>query len=125
MNTGMKTSIQMRPGAQLQPARVGIPSELPGRSFLEMNENPKIQDREKYQNYLSSDEWRAKRNLVFMREDGICQGCSSEPIEHVHHTTYAHLYDELLFELVGLCENCHRKAHFFQPSFNPWPHTSR
>jgi 5-methylcytosine-specific restriction endonuclease McrA len=74
----------------------------------------------KYQTYLSTREWRRKRERVYERENGICQGCRDEPIEHIHHATYSHAFDELLFQLIGLCENCHRKAHFKSPSWNPW-----
>lgn len=72
---------------------------------------------EKYRNYLRSKQWKSRRDAVFQREGGICQGCKEEPIEHVHHTTYAHIYHELLFELVGLCETCHRRVHFL--TYNP------
>jgi 5-methylcytosine-specific restriction endonuclease McrA len=73
-----------------------------------------------YYLYLQSSEWKAKRQAVWERESGLCQGCRAEPIEHVHHSTYSHLFDEPLFQLVGLCENCHRKVHFVNFSFNPW-----
>lgn len=73
-----------------------------------------------YWDYLESPQWKIKRDAVFQREKGICQGCLSEPIEHVHHATYSHVFDELLFQLVGLCENCHRKVHFYEPSWKPW-----
>jgi hypothetical protein len=82
------------------------------------------EDRKQYYQYLESYEWRQKRDAVFLRQSGICQGCECEPIEEVHHMTYTHLFDEPLFHLVGLCCNCHRKTHFIQPSFNPWKNTS-
>lgn len=72
----------------------------------------KDDDRKRYYEYLRSLDWQLKREAVFQRENGICQGCKEEPIENTHHLTYANLYDELLFQLVGLCENCHRKVHF-------------
>lgn len=95
-------------------------SEAMGRTFL-MNallqffpKPPlaKPEDRAKYERYLDSLEWELKRNAVFQREKGICQGCGDSPIENVHHLTYLHIYHELLFELVGLCETCHCKCHF-------------
>ena len=64
-----------------------------------------------YKHYLSSPEWKAKRLLVIERENGICQGCRIAPIAEVHHETYKTLGNELLFQLVGLCSSCHRKAH--------------
>lgn len=68
----------------------------------------------KYNAYLRSPEWKKKRDAVFQRDGGICQGCLEEPIENVHHTTYANLFDELLFQLIGLCETCHRKIHWIK-----------
>ena len=80
---------------------------------------PKPPSDPRYHAYLNSREWARKRELVIER-DGVCQGCLSEPIEHVHHTTYTHCGDELLFQLIVLCENCHRKVHFYEPSWNPY-----
>jgi len=76
----------------------------------------KSEDRQKYFDYLKSREWELKRDAVFHRQKGMCEGCAEEAIENVHHLTYLHLFDEMLFELVGLCENCHRKCHFIE-----WP----
>jgi hypothetical protein len=30
---------------------------------------------------------------------------------HVHHLNYQRLGDEMLFDLVALCEGCHQKLH--------------
>ena len=68
-----------------------------------------------YDEYLRSPEWKYKRSLVISREKNICQGCRSMPIEEVHHSTYSHITRELLFQLVGLCSECHRKAHNINP----------
>ena len=64
-----------------------------------------------YDEYLRSPEWKAKRQIVIKRENNICQGCMNHQIEEVHHSTYSNIGDELLFQLVGLCSNCHRKTH--------------
>jgi 5-methylcytosine-specific restriction endonuclease McrA len=66
--------------------------------------------RDAYEVYLGSDEWFAIRRQVLAR-DPLCQGCRQQRSTQVHHLTYAHLGNELLFELVGLCENCHAQAH--------------
>jgi 5-methylcytosine-specific restriction endonuclease McrA len=68
--------------------------------------------KEEYHAYLASPKWKAKRDAVFQRENGLCQGCREEPIEHVHHMTYTHCGDELLYQLIGLCGTCHNKSHF-------------
>jgi hypothetical protein len=67
--------------------------------------------REFYQNYLTTPEWREKRSMVIDRENGLCQGCRRNRIQEVHHASYQTLGDELLFQLVGLCSPCHRRAH--------------
>jgi hypothetical protein len=66
---------------------------------------------EDYAEYIKSPQWRAKRNMVIQREGDLCQGCRSARIDEVHHETYANRGDELLFQLIGLCSSCHRKAH--------------
>ena len=65
----------------------------------------------KYINYLNTPEWRQKRQLVIDREQGLCQGCRAAAISEVHHASYKTLGNELLFQLVGLCSPCHRRAH--------------
>lgn len=61
--------------------------------------------------YLKSPEWAANRRKVIQRSQGLCEGCrEAEPVE-VHHLSYDHVGDELLFELVALCKACHDKAH--------------
>ena len=70
-----------------------------------------VERRTFYEDYLRSDAWRAKRHLVIERERGLCQGCRNAPIQEIHHLSYDHLGDELLFELIGLCRECHKKAH--------------
>jgi hypothetical protein len=64
-----------------------------------------------YKEYLSSPEWRAKRRLVFDRCNWVCEGCGRSSTEVAHHTTYKNVGNEFLFELVGLCRNCHDSYH--------------
>ena len=63
-----------------------------------------------YGTYLKSEAWKAKRRKVIER-DKICQGCMDAPIDDVHHLSYRNIYDEFLFQLVGLCRNCHERWH--------------
>jgi hypothetical protein len=65
----------------------------------------------RYNEYLDSYVWRAKRALVVQRSKGVCEGCGEAPATMVHHLTYAHVFNELLFELVALCERCHARCH--------------
>ncbi len=71
----------------------------------------KAECRDEYQRYLKTPEWLAKRDLVLEREHRICQGCRSAPATQAHHTTYAHIGDEFLFELVAVCRTCHDRFH--------------
>lgn len=63
--------------------------------------------RERYAEYRLSTEWQTRRRLVMQRQRGICQGCGTERAVDVHHLTYLHFQNELLFELVALCRVCH------------------
>lgn len=64
-----------------------------------------------YNEYLKSPEWRARRKMVLQRARNMCEGCKSKLATQVHHLSYEHVGDELLFELVAVCDECHRKLH--------------
>jgi len=81
------------------------------RSFDEQREQERREWFEAHTEHLGTDEWQEKRVAVLERENGVCQGCREAPAEHVHHLSYAHWRDELLFELVALCKSCHERAH--------------
>lgn len=61
--------------------------------------------------YLKTPKWQALRAKVLNRAKGICEGCGEKPATEVHHLTYDHWRDELLFELVAVCRDCHAKCH--------------
>lgn len=65
----------------------------------------------RYAAYLKTPEWRERRAKVIDRENGLCQGCREKRITEIHHLTYDNRGDELLFQLVGLCSDCHAKLH--------------
>jgi 5-methylcytosine-specific restriction endonuclease McrA len=67
--------------------------------------------RVKYEDYLRSEQWQSKRRLVFQRCAGICEGCRQAKATQVHHLTYEHLGDELLWELAAVCRECHERVH--------------
>lgn len=64
-----------------------------------------------YDAYLNSEQWKAKRKLVFKRAGGTCEGCGLKPATEVHHLTYKHHMNEFLFELVAVCTECHERLH--------------
>jgi len=70
----------------------------------------KVSAKDDYRNYLQSDEWKAKRQLIIER-DKICQGCLVDKIDDVHHLTYKNVKNEFAFELIGLCRQCHSRLH--------------
>jgi hypothetical protein len=64
-----------------------------------------------YAAYLSSKNWKEKRQKVLARAKFICEGCLEKPAAVIHHTSYARIYRELLFDLVALCHDCHAVCH--------------
>ncbi len=64
-----------------------------------------------YDDYLDSDVWHGKVKLVILRCGNVCEACRLEPVEHIHHLTYAHVGAEPLFDLVGVCGDCHSSLH--------------
>lgn len=71
-----------------------------------------------YNEYLKSPKWLYKRDRVLERDKYICRGCLEAPATQVHHLTYEHVGDELLFELESVCKPCHDRVHA------PNPHSS-
>jgi hypothetical protein len=73
-----------------------------------------------YNQYLKSSIWQAKRFRVLRRCNGICEGCGLRKATQIHHTIYPQgvmpgsvewIRLEKLFELVGLCYQCHLDLH--------------
>lgn len=64
-----------------------------------------------YDAYLCSPGWAAKRQKVIRRAGGLCEGSRERKAAHAHHTTYDHIFDEFLFELIALCKQCHTRIH--------------
>src|SRR5262245_42570727 len=65
----------------------------------------------RYAAYLHSSEWKAKRQAVLERCKGICERCGKYLVDEVHHLTYAHIFNEPLEDLQGLCKPCHNFLH--------------
>lgn len=64
-----------------------------------------------YAAYLLSPKWKAIRDKVLVRDGHRCQGCLGARATQVHHLTYDHVGDELLFELIAVCDFCHERVH--------------
>jgi hypothetical protein len=67
--------------------------------------------RAEYEAYRRTAKWQTKRSKVMHRANGLCEGCLEASATVVHHTTYANIGNELLFQLVALCHACHARAH--------------
>uniref|UniRef100_A0A6M3J4V1 Putative HNH endonuclease n=2 Tax=viral metagenome TaxID=1070528 RepID=A0A6M3J4V1_9ZZZZ len=65
--------------------------------------------RERYEQHLGSPEWRRAVALVHKRAGGLCEGCLQRPATQTHHLTYLHMGQELMWELVAICDECHRR----------------
>lgn len=77
-----------------------------------MGDWKKLEDgKEKYQLYLCSREWSVLKESVHERAGGICERCRMNPIDAVHHLTYARKYCERLDDLQGTCRPCHQFIH--------------
>jgi len=64
----------------------------------------------RYQEYLQSDGWDRVRGKVLDRAKYICEGCGERRATQVHHLTYEDPRgEEMLFNLVALCRDCHEK----------------
>lgn len=68
--------------------------------------------RTEYHAYLASREWAVKREAVRQRSGNRCERwfnghrCVGEH-ENTHHLTYIRIGNELLEDLLGVCEDCH------------------
>lgn len=67
--------------------------------------------KEKYGLYLCSREWSELKEQVHARAGGTCERCKKNPIDAVHHLTYRRKYSELLDDLQGICDGCHKYTH--------------
>lgn len=63
--------------------------------------------KEWYEAYRKTPDWQIKRSKVLERCGGVCEGCGVQQATEVHHTTYAHVGNEMLWELAGVCGACH------------------
>lgn len=61
----------------------------------------------RYNVYLASPAWRARRAKVMRRAGGTCEACLERPATEVHHLSYAHVFNEPCYELRALCNPCH------------------
>lgn len=68
-----------------------------------------------YRSYLRSERWKDKKEMR-LRVDGyrcVMCGCTSRQCTlQTHHITYKNLgHEDVLNDLVTLCDSCHKKIH--------------
>jgi 5-methylcytosine-specific restriction endonuclease McrA len=69
---------------------------------------------EDYETYIQSSAWRAVRQrFIDSKLPKICMGCTRPwgSGDHLHHRTYRSLGNEILADLVPLCQACHQLVH--------------
>lgn len=68
--------------------------------------------RELYDEYLRSETWQLKRRERLSIDGKRCLGCGATRNLHVHHRTYERFGgQELMSDLVSVCEKCHALIH--------------
>jgi hypothetical protein len=65
----------------------------------------------RYQAYLNSPKWKAKRILVLRRAKYKCEKCKRRQATQIHHKTYERVFNEPLSDLLAVCAPCHRQIH--------------
>lgn len=89
------------------------------QEYQQKQEQYRIQSEEKsilwwkgHNEYLQTSQWKNIRQKVLKRDNFLCQGCLENRATEVHHLTYAHHKNELMFELISVCYDCHHnKIH--------------
>lgn len=71
--------------------------------------------KEKYREYLKSEEWAVRRAVVMKRDRNKCRDCNGDAHD-VHHLTYERIFEELSSDLVALCRPCHELRHDVHPN---------
>ena len=88
--------------------------------YLKPNPNDRNQDskpakeskqRRQYRIYMHSPNWTFKRRQVLARDNYRCVVCNTKINLQIHHLTYERFGNELLDDLVTLCETHHKQVH--------------
>ena len=65
----------------------------------------------KYEQYILSSDWKKRREWTLIFWGHRCALCFSTKNIEVHHRTYERLGNELITDLIVLCDDCHAKHH--------------
>jgi hypothetical protein len=70
-----------------------------------------------YNKYISSKEWAARKASYYETHHKECRSCGTDEEEiHLHHRSYARIYQEEDGDLIPMCVDCHAMLHKFQRS---------
>jgi len=65
----------------------------------------------KYPEYLQSQEWLIKREEILKRDNYICRLCNYYSATQVHHLHYRNIFNERPSDLISICRSCHDQQH--------------
>jgi hypothetical protein len=85
--------------------------ERKSTEYSEAFQSLRPQLQQEYEAYLASPKWRAMRQAVLSRSQGVCELCEKEAATDIHHVTYIRLGNELLTDLRAVCRTCHEYLH--------------
>lgn len=89
--------------------RYAVQNDLDTQERLRERDEEETRWWAQYNAYLESDDWQARRRMVLERDKYLCQACLRERASQAHHLTYRHVFEEPLFDLIAVCETCHRR----------------
>lgn len=61
--------------------------------------------------YMITEQWKQLKLERLRIAQNKCESCGSTHNLHLHHITYERLTQELISDLVILCEECHQRQH--------------
>jgi hypothetical protein len=64
-----------------------------------------------YQEYLNSEGWKAKRNMILNMWGNRCALCNEGGELHLHHRDYSRLGNEEVTDVIPLCKPHHARFH--------------
>lgn len=71
-----------------------------------------------YTKYINSTEWASRKASYYETHHKECRSCGADDKEiHLHHRSYARIYQEEDGDLIPMCIDCHAMLHLFQKSF--------
>lgn len=76
-----------------------------------------------YSKYIQSYEWRKKAKRAKELLGNKCRECGDTENLEVHHIHYSNLYNESIFDVIIVCDICHKPAdrrREIQTGFSTW-----